>query len=144
MSAATDAEKAPLLLRCRLTLDALERAEPSPSWPQVRAIVEESAGRLRDLRTLAQELRATAAGLPATVRAELRRTLDQHGIDVAADRTREAGSVAAIRARGRIRSEAEYRRVQAYADTLVQPEDEAEYAALGALLDAFMARGRAI
>jgi hypothetical protein len=135
------AEKAQLLLRCRLTLDAIERAEPSPSWAELRAVVERSAGRVAELRSLVTELKALAAALPGEARQGLARDLVAHGIDTAAERERDAAAVAPVRARGRIRSEAEYRRVQAYADTLVQPEDGEEYLALGALLDEFMSRG---
>ena len=135
------AEKGQLLLRCRLTLDALERAEPSPTWAQFRALADASAERLTDLRMLVAELKPLSALLPGEVRRELARELAAHGIDMASERQRDAAEVAAIRARGRIRSEAEYRRVQAYADTLINPEEESEYLDLGALLDEFMSRG---
>lgn len=45
--------------------------------------------------------------------------------------------IAAVREKGRIRTEAEFRYAQAYADSLV----EAEYLELAALLDEFMSRG---
>jgi hypothetical protein len=79
------------------------------------------------------------AGLSAAGRAELDRTLrkrfgpdTQHGKDAAV--------VARVRRRGRILSEREYRIVQAHADAVfTDRSSEAEYLALGALLDAFMA-----
>jgi hypothetical protein len=132
-------EKAQLLTRCRLTLDAIERAESSPVWAQFRATVEASASRLGDLRSIVRELLPIVAILPADIRADLARQLSSHGVDLAQERKQQADAVAKIRERGRIRSEAEYRRVQAYADALTRPEDEAEFITLGALLDTFMA-----
>jgi hypothetical protein len=84
-----------------------------------------------------------AALLPGDVRRALAFELASNGIDISAERKREVATIAAVRERGRIRSEAEYRRVQAYADTLVEPEEQAEYLELGALLDEFMSRGAA-
>jgi hypothetical protein len=132
------AEKAQLLMRCRLTLDAIERAEPSPLWAQFRATVEASASRLGELRGIARELLPMVAALPAETRADLAHQLS-YGVELAQERNEQADAVAKIRARGRIRTEAEYTRVQAYADALIRPREEAEFLALGALLDAFMA-----
>jgi hypothetical protein len=84
-----------------------------------------------------------AALLPGDVRRALALELASHGIDIDVERRREAAAIAAVRERERIRSEAEYRRVRAYADSLVGPEEQAEYLKLGALLDEYMSRGAA-
>lgn len=135
------AEKARLLLRCRLTLDAFERGEPSAMWADFRAFVEASSGRLADLRSILLELKPMAAFMPKEIRRELAQSLAAHGFDVALELEQDRAAVDAIRARGSIRSEAEYRRVQAYADALITPEEKEEYLQLGALLDEYSSRG---
>jgi hypothetical protein len=68
-------------------------------------------------------------------RQQLEHDLEQRfGPDAAALRDRQV--VAAVKKRGRISSEREYRIVQAYLDT--HPSDDSGGLALGALLDAFM------
>ena len=136
-------EKAQLLTRIRLTLDAIERAEPpSPTWAEFRALGERSANNLRTLRDLAREVAVLASMLPGPIRAELDTALTAAGIDLASERASDLAAIAAVRARGRIRSEAEYRRVQAYADQIGPDEArQEEYLALGALLDEFATRG---
>jgi hypothetical protein len=104
-------------------------------------LAESNSGRVTVLRSLVAELKGIAAHLPANARRELARELASHRIDTAAEQERDAAAVAAVRERGRIRSEAEYRRIHAYADTLVASENQAEYLELGALLDEFMSRG---
>ena len=137
------AEKSQLLTRWRLTLDAVERAEPhGTSWGELRAVGERSANNLRALRDLAREAAVMASMLPPSIRAELNAALAAAGIDVASEQVAEAAAVAKIRTRGRIRSEAEYRRVQSYADQIGPDESrQDEFLALGALLDEFASRG---
>jgi hypothetical protein len=139
------AEKAQLLTRWRLTIDAVERAEPGHAGcAELRAIGEANANRLGALRELGREASVMAAMLPAPIRAELETALAAAGIDVTGEHAAEAADVAAIRARGHIRTEAEYRRVQAYANRIgVDPRAQAEFLTLGQLLDEFMSRGAA-
>ena len=137
----TAAERAQLLTRCRLVIDAMERAEPGKQWSDLRSVLEASANRVAGLRQIARECAVMAALLPAAVRLDLDEALRAAGIDLNAERSAEAAEVAAIRARGRIRSEHEYRKVQAYADGLVTHDTSDEYLALGALLDEFTSRG---
>jgi hypothetical protein len=124
--------------RALLILAAFEREEPSPTWARYRALVEE-ATRLTHLRGIIEDLRAMMAGLPRESGAALRRELRaRFGPDREEERDRK--SVAKIRARGRIRSEREYRIVQAFADGIpADPDDQNEYLALGAMLDEYMA-----
>ena len=135
------ADRERLLLRCYMTIDALEQSEASPLWAEMRATVAAHATRLTDLRRLVAELQPMAALLPRNTRRSLLRALKSQGIDIASERRSHVDAVAAVQTRGRIRSEAEFRRVQAYADTLVDPGDEREYQQLGELLDEFMSRG---
>ena len=139
---ANAADKAQLLTRIRLTLDAVERAEgASATWTEFRALGERSANNLRVLRMLAQEVAVLASLLPGPIRVALDTALTAAGIDLAGERAADLAAIAAVRARGRIRTEAEYRRVQAYADALIAPEQQEEFLALGALLDEFTSRG---
>lgn len=55
-------------------------------------------------------------------------------------RERDQALIAKVRARGTIRSEREYRAVQAYQDAIAgEPEREDEFLALGTLLNRFSA-----
>ena len=137
------AEKAKLLMRWRLTLDAVERNEPQgTAWADLRALGERSANNLRVLRGLSREAAVMASMLPPLLRVDLDATLAAAAIDVESERAADAAAVARIRARGRIRSEAEYRRVQSYADQIGPDETrQGEFLALGALLDEFASRG---
>ena len=137
----TQDEKAALVARCGLMLDAIERAEPGATWAELRTVLESVANRVVPLRQLAQELTNMAALLPRPARTELDQALANAGIDLTAERAAEQAAVAKIQARGRIRSEADYRRVQAYADKLSASNAEAEFLALAALLDEYMSRG---
>lgn len=133
-------EKAQLFVRCRLMLDAIERAEASSVWTDLRSAVDANAGRLGALRILERELRTIVALLPAEVQREVEHGLAELGVDVSVEQVREAAAVSRVRKCGRIRSEAEYRLVQAYADRLgALPSAQEEHLALGVLLDSFMA-----
>lgn len=135
---ARDEEAALLRQRAHMILEAFERAEPSPSWARFRELTDR-ARTLTDLRTINRELRGAMAALSSTDRRELVRTLDDRfGPDAGFERDRRAAERAL--ARGRIRSEREYRAVQAYADSIAgDREAESQYLSLGALLDDFMA-----
>jgi hypothetical protein len=118
-------------------LDAFDAAEPSPTWAEFRKLVERAG--LADLRSIVRQLRGAAAGLTLQARAQLERELlARFGPDENWQRDREL--VAKVRARGRIQSEREYRAVQGYADAIAgDPANEADFLALGALLDDFSA-----
>ena len=135
---ATDAEIAALRDRALLIVTTFEREEPSPTWAQLRELVER-AKRLSDLRSINQDLRGAMQGLSRSSRQELDRALGKRfGPDREQERDRQA--VAKIRTRGRIRSEREYRVVQGYADSIgADPGAQDEFLALGALLDEYMA-----
>ena len=130
-------ELAELRGRALFMLDVFDAAEPSPTWAAFRDVVER--GRLSDLRSILRDLRGAASGLTSDARAQLDRALlDRFGPDEHWHRDREL--VAQVRARGRIRSEREYRAVQGYADAIGgDPANQAEFLALGALLDEFSA-----
>jgi hypothetical protein len=100
--------------------------------------VVEGAKRLGDLRSINRDLRGAMAGLSRSGRAQLERDLlERLGPDLDYERDRQV--VAKVRARGRIRSEREYRVVQGYADSIAgKPGTEDEFLALGALLDEYM------
>jgi hypothetical protein len=137
-TSAGDDETATLRGRAELILATFEREEPSPTWAQYRALVEQATG-LTHLRGINQDLRAMMAGLPRAsgdaLRLELR---TRFGPDREEERDRQ--TVAKIRARGRIRSEREYRIVQQYVDSIpADPNDQDEFLALGAMLDEYMA-----
>ena len=138
------AELARLRDRTLFIIETCEREEPGPSWPSLRAIVTDLAerGKLRDLRTLGRELRGMMAGLMPDARARLDSELRAR-FGEGADARADAEAVERIRARGAIRSDREYRVVQAYADALGHhPAAREEYLALGALLDAYGAAPR--
>ena len=135
----TDAlEEAEFRERATMMLDAFERAEPAPSWAELRRIVSGARG-VRQLRAVVRELRGFLAALSPADRRELDGALRaRFGPD--AEHARDLEVVAQVRKRGRIRSEAEYRVVQGYADAIAADAGaEAEFLALGALLDAYMA-----
>jgi hypothetical protein len=124
--------------RARLMLAAFEREEPSPRWAPFREAVER-ASRLGDLRTLVRECRAMTGAMSPAGRRELDQALrERFGADPEWDR--DLTIVAKVRGRGQIRSEAEYRPVQAYQDSIAGDlERHNEFLALGALLDEFSA-----
>ena len=122
-------------------LDAIEGAEPGALWAELRTVLESVANRVVPLRQLTQELTTMAALLPQPAQRELDQAVANAGIDLTAERAAEQAAVAKVQARGRIRSEAEYRRVQAYADKLSASNAETEFLLLGALLDEYMSRG---
>jgi hypothetical protein len=139
---AQQAELAALHGRCTLMLDAFARAEPDAGiLAGLRAAVDRAAASrsLSGMRAVLRELRGMEAGLPTGARRELARDLAaRFGPDPAAER--DAAVVARARARGRIRSEREYRAVCAYADAIAgDPAAQDEFLALGALLDGYMA-----
>lgn len=131
-------EVAELRARALLAIATIDREEPSEIWAQVRAIVEH-ATRLTDLRTLYREIRGFVGAISPSARQQLERELQERfGPDVG--QIRDTKVVARVRKAGRIRSEREYRIVQAYLDSMpVESRDAAETLALGALLDGFMA-----
>ena len=91
------------------------------------------------MRAMLRELRGMQAALPLSPQRALTHELrTRFGPDpqAAADRI----VVERARARGRIRSEREYRIVCAYADAIAgDPAAAPEHSALGALLDGYMA-----
>jgi hypothetical protein len=131
------AKLAALRGRALFMLDAFDAAEPSPTWAEFRRLVERAG--LSDVRSMIRDLRGAAAGLTPQARAQLERELlDRFGPDEGWHRDREL--VVKVRARGHIKSEREYRVVQGYADAIAgDPANEAEFLALGALLDNFSA-----
>jgi hypothetical protein len=136
------AELAALHGRCTLMLDAFARAEPDAGgFAELRATVDRVAASrsLSGMRAVLRELLAMQAGLPLDTQRELGRNLAARlGPNVVAER--DAAKVARVRARGCIRSEREYRVVCAYADAIAgDPHAQAEFLALGALLDGYMA-----
>lgn len=135
---ARDIEAAVLRERAHVILAAFERADSSPTWARFRELINRARS-LSDLRTVNRELRGAMAGLNRADRQELTRTLrDRFGPDTEFERDQATAEKALTR--GRIRSEREYRAVQAYADGIAgDQEAESKYLALGALLDDFMA-----
>jgi hypothetical protein len=124
--------------RALVMLAAIERAEPRPLWDQLREVVT-GATRVGDLRTVLRELRAMVGALSSDARRELARELRvRFGPDP--EEARDLKVVERVRARGRIRSEPEYRAVESYADSIAgDAERQEEFLALGALLDEFSA-----
>src|SRR3982751_1205214 len=120
-------------------LDVLEQAESSPTLARFRAATEQ-ATRLSDLRTINRELRGAMAGLDRTALAQLRkRLLEQFGPDV--DHEKDKAAADKARQHGRIRSEREYRAVQAYADSIAADfVARDEFDTLSALLDDYASR----
>jgi hypothetical protein len=136
------AELVALQGRCTLMLDAFARAEPDAGgFAAFRATVDRVAASrsLSRMRAMLRELRGMQAALPPDTHRELARDLAaRFGPDEAAER--DADLVARVRARGRIRSEREYRVVCAYADAIVgDTHTQDEFRALGALLNGYMA-----
>jgi hypothetical protein len=131
-------EAAALRERVLLMLAAFEREESSPTWPQLRKVVEAST-RLSDLRTVLRECRGMMGAMSPAARRTLERDLrNRFGAD--SEWQRDVAIVAKVRARGRIRSEREYRTVQAYQDSIAGDlEHQDEFLTLGALLDEFSA-----
>jgi hypothetical protein len=132
------AELSELRERVLVMVAAFEREESSQTWAKLRELAERST-RLTDLRGLVRECRGIMGALtPAGRRAldiELR---ERFGADPQWERT--LGIVAKVRARGRIRSESEYRSVQAYQDSISSNADsQEEFLVLGGLLDSFSA-----
>ena len=119
-------------------LDAFQKEQPNPTWSTLRELVEHT-NRLSDLRSILRDFRGAAAGLSSAGRAKLQQgLLERFGPDANWERDRDL--VTRVRARGRINSEREYRAVQGYADAIAgDPATEAEFLALGALLDAYAA-----
>ena len=128
-----------LRARAYLILDVFEQAEPSLTWARLRAATKQ-ATRLSDLRIIHRELRGAMAGLDRTALAKLRKhLLERFGPD--ADHQKDKAAADKARQRGRIRSESEYRAVQAYADSIAADfEAGAEFDALSALLDDYASR----
>jgi len=125
--------------RANLILDAFEQVEPGPTLERFREAANR-ATRLSDLRTINRELRGAMAGLDRPALADLRRRLlERFGPDPDYEKDKAAADKA--RVRGRIRSEREYRAVQAYADSIAADlELRHEFDALGALLDEYASR----
>jgi hypothetical protein len=121
-----------------LILATAERDAPSAFWGQMRVLVE-STTKLGDLRVIYREARSFLGAMAPATREQLERELrERFGSD--AERIRDGEVVAKVRSIGRIRSESEYRVVQAYLDSLpANPDDESEAASLGELLEEFMA-----
>ena len=107
-------------------------------WAELRQVLDRTRG-IRGLRAILRELRGMGSGLGPAARQELDQALrDRFGPDGSEEPDLEI--VAEIQRRGRIRSEAEYRVVQAHADAIAaDPAREAEFLALGTLLDGYMA-----
>ena len=118
-----------------MILARIEQEEPSETWTRFRVLVEGTT-RLTDLRVIYREIRSILGDMLPEPRAQLERDLEQRFGPDAAD-LRDRRLVAAVQKRGRIRSEREYRIVQAFLDS--HSGDNAEVLALGALLDEFMA-----
>jgi hypothetical protein len=132
---ANTSEIAKLRGRTLLMLSAIEREEPGPQWASLRIVVENAEG-VSDLRAIHREMRALLAAMSPLGRELLEHELSlRFGPD--ARQERDETVVAKVRSTGRIRTEREYRIVQAYVDSL--PPTASERDALGALLDDFMA-----
>jgi len=127
-----------LRARLYLMLEAFEREEPSKTWLEIRELVDRSS-RLSVLRSLLRDLRGAVAALSPSGRRTLETALqEQFGPD--SEWQRELAIVERVRARGRIRSEREYRAVQAYQDSIAGDRArQDEFLALGAMLDDFSA-----
>ena len=134
---------AELRARAFLMLDAFERDQPGSGVGQLRQVIE-SASSLGAMQTILRELRAGASTLSAAGRQHLDHELSaRFGPRLIAEQEREQAVVATVRRRGSIRSEREYRIVQAYADAMSgDPGAEAGFLALGALLDEFSAAAK--
>jgi len=143
LSPEQETELAGLRERCVALLQALERAGCATSTiaAQMQELIERIAEKrsLRAMRDMLRELRAWQGAMPPEIRVQVDAELRaRFGPD--ADAQRDEVVVEKVRARGRIRTEREYRIVSAYADSLSgDPKNEEEYLRLGRLLDAFMA-----
>jgi len=131
---------AELRARALLMLDAFERDQPGSGAGQLRQVIE-NARNLGALRTILRELRAAANTLSPAARQQLDHELSAgFGPGVNAEEEREQAVVTTVRRRGAIRSEQEYRVVQAYVDRLsADPTAGAEFLALATLLDEYSA-----
>lgn len=131
---------AELRIRAGLMLDAFERDQSGSRVGQLRQVVEGTRS-LSAMRTILRELRAAASTLSPAGRRQLDQELSaRFGPGLTAEEEREQAILATVRRRGSIRSEREHRVVQAYADTLsTDPNADAEFRALGALLDEYSA-----
>jgi hypothetical protein len=133
--AARPTEIAELRERSLLILSAIERGEPGPLWASLRQTIE-SAERVTDLRTIYREVRGFLAAMPPSARELLERDLARRfGPDTQQERDERV--IEKVRSSGRIRTEREYRIVQAHLDSL--PPNASQRQMLGALLDEFMA-----
>src|SRR6185312_3014824 len=101
---------------------AIEREEPGETWARMRVLVENTT-RLTDLRVIYREIRGMLGVMSPESREQLERELEQlFGPDAATLSDRQV--VAAVQERGRIRSEREYRIVQAFLDSHSGADDE--------------------
>ncbi len=121
-----------------MMLDAFEREEPGSTWGKFRMLVND-AQRVSDLRALLRECRGMMGAMSPAGRRALDQDLrERFGTD--AQWERDLAVVQKVRARRRIRSEHEYRSVQAYQDSIAGDANRHdEFLALGALLDTFSA-----
>jgi hypothetical protein len=133
------AETQTLREQAYLILDAFEQVDPGPTLARFREAAKR-ATRLSDLWTINRELRGAMAGLERSALAQLRtRLVERFGPDADHEKVKRAADKA--RAHGRIRSEREYRAVQAYADSIAADlESRDDFDALGALLDEYASR----
>ena len=131
---------AELRVRAFLMLDAFERDQPGSGVGQLRQVVE-GARSVSAMQSILRELRAAASTLSPTGRQHLDRELGKRlGPELSAEEEREQAVVAAVQRRGSIRSEREYRIVQAHADAIsASHAAQAEVVALGRLLDEYSA-----
>jgi hypothetical protein len=77
------AELAYLLARTRLIVDAVEKAEPSPTIAALRGVVEATAvkGDLRGMRSIRNDLLDMSRALAPDVQAALKAALDAQAAD---------------------------------------------------------------
>jgi hypothetical protein len=124
--------------RALLILDSFEHEEPSSTWQQMRELVHTST-RIGDLRTIVLELRSAMAGLTPEARLSLdHRLAEQFGADE--EQALRLALVVEVLKRGCIRSEEEFRIVQAVADSIAADLARgAEFLQLGSLLDEYSA-----
>lgn len=126
--------------RLVMTIRYFENAQEFPSGAQMRAIVEDAAARQdrRTLRLLGREVENMTIALAPHQRDGLETMLhDRLGINQEAERAELKRQIAAVIARGTVRSEKERRRLEDYAETLeVTGGDPAEIEAVRRLLSA--------
>jgi len=128
-----------LRARALRILEVFDREDPGSTWAGFRDVVQR-AKRVDDLRSINRDLRGAMSGLAPDIRSALERELaDRFGADL--DQSRIRALAAKARLHGVIRSEREFRAVQAYADSIAGERDaNDEFLALGALLDEYMSR----